>query len=503
MAVSRFALVALAALAFLCAPTPARADCAQAGGAVCDGVACGSVVRAEGTIQYNADYNVYQVCENNVWRKLWALGSGGCLNGYYRYGSSCYKFPGTETTWPLARAACQADGGDLVVINDAAEHAFINSTRLQSSSFWIGYTDAAVEGTWAWISPSTYTSWQTSWGEPNGGAAHDCAAIQHSATPGNFVDFACTDPVLYICEAPVVGSGCNSNWMISRDGADAYGREMLYQSGYLFSTIDHNSGDPAQVDITAWSFNGTSFTNIAQGILTGGYFGEQIAGDGTYLFIGDTGTRLHSMTFNGTSFTYGTSYNAGVAINDIFVRGGYIYLALGATGVRALSFNGTTFTAIATYNTPGDARSIWHDGTYVYVGDMASGVRALTFNGTTWTSLATYTAREARKIIGDGTYLHISRDWDGRPYALTFNGTSFTFVAEGTLDFNDPLLSTGGKIYFAKAGNIVVSQFSGTTYPFTGVRLSSDVNINSIVTDGNYIYSYDDYGNIVANNRCP
>jgi len=213
--------IGLIALTLLALPTAARAQCTQAVGAVCDGAPCGSVTRPEGTIQFNDDHNVYQVCDNNVWRRLWVIGYGGCLNGYYRRGDSCYKFPGDSRTWADARAICQVDGGDLVVINDAEEHAFLNANRVQSGSFWIGYTDSDVEGTWEWLSPSSYTSWHVAGGEPNGGAAQNCAAIQHAATPGNFVDNACGDMHSYICEAPrspTGENGCSSEPLFMEGG---------------------------------------------------------------------------------------------------------------------------------------------------------------------------------------------------------------------------------------------------------------------------------------------
>lgn len=76
-------------------------------------------------------------------------------------------------TWTAARAAAQSDGWDLVTVTSAAENDFIIASILSSGStrdrshYWIGLTDAAVEGSFQWVTgePFSYANW---WGgEPN------------------------------------------------------------------------------------------------------------------------------------------------------------------------------------------------------------------------------------------------------------------------------------------------------------------------------------------------
>ena len=71
-------------------------------------------------------------------------------------------------TWPEAKAYCESQGGYLATITSKEENDFIFS-RLGGSSYalWIGGTDAAREGTWAWVNnePWGYSNWDT--GEPN------------------------------------------------------------------------------------------------------------------------------------------------------------------------------------------------------------------------------------------------------------------------------------------------------------------------------------------------
>lgn len=77
-------------------------------------------------------------------------------------------------TWTDARTAALAmgTGWDLATITSAEENAFLISSLLPTSPadrshFWLGATDAALEGTFVWVTGEafTYTNW---WGgEPN------------------------------------------------------------------------------------------------------------------------------------------------------------------------------------------------------------------------------------------------------------------------------------------------------------------------------------------------
>ena len=200
MAVSRFALVALAALAFLFAPTPARADCTQAVGAVCDGTACGSVVRPEGTIQFNADFNVYQTCSNGEWREAFVFNIQKCPNGFWYGEGKCYRQLNDIVTWTDARINCQALGADLVTLNSTAEKNLVRDNVWQFQNTWIGYTDAAVEGTWTWLdTSSSYTFWLA--GDPNGGAGENCGFWEWDDN-GRITDHPCGNTNYPLCEAP-------------------------------------------------------------------------------------------------------------------------------------------------------------------------------------------------------------------------------------------------------------------------------------------------------------
>lgn len=111
--------------------------------------------------------------------------------------------------WTAARDWCRGRGYDLVVVNDAAEQAWLDANVGDSgNSYWIGYNDRTTEGTWAWSRAGTgvtYTNWNA--GEPNDSSDEDCAVLNPfdtgaSGVAGGWNDVDCNDDHRYVCEAP-------------------------------------------------------------------------------------------------------------------------------------------------------------------------------------------------------------------------------------------------------------------------------------------------------------
>ncbi len=65
-----------------------------------------------------------------------------------------------KMVWPDARAFCEASGGQLAVINDAGENAFLAQV-LEANSAYIGLSDFEREGTFTWVdgSPLSFSRW--------------------------------------------------------------------------------------------------------------------------------------------------------------------------------------------------------------------------------------------------------------------------------------------------------------------------------------------------------
>jgi hypothetical protein len=93
-----------------------------------------------------------------------------CPTGYSRSlsgSSSCYRIVATGRTWQQAETDCESAGAHLIVVNDAAEDAFVPPRH------WMGYSETVSDGDWVWVTGTTdsgYTGWAS--GEPAfGGAA--------------------------------------------------------------------------------------------------------------------------------------------------------------------------------------------------------------------------------------------------------------------------------------------------------------------------------------------
>ena len=89
-----------------------------------------------------------------------------CRGPGFEFGGHHYLLTSGSGDWESMRAEALSKGGDLVAINTLSEQNFL-AQHFGSASYWIGYTDAAIEGTWVWSNgdPSGYTNWAP--GEPN------------------------------------------------------------------------------------------------------------------------------------------------------------------------------------------------------------------------------------------------------------------------------------------------------------------------------------------------
>jgi glucose/arabinose dehydrogenase len=85
-------------------------------------------------------------------------------------------------TWSQAQAEAVNRGGNLVILNSAAEEQLIKQLFGESEAFWIGLSDSQTEGTYRWVNgdPLTYTNWLP--GEPNNwGGDEDYIAMNFGA----------------------------------------------------------------------------------------------------------------------------------------------------------------------------------------------------------------------------------------------------------------------------------------------------------------------------------
>jgi hypothetical protein len=108
--------------------------------------------------------------------------------------------------WDLARSTCRSHGLDLARFDQpdqateaatgAADRALPATSR---GGWWIGLTDRASEGTWAWLD-ETGAAGVTSWGsgEPGSDSGRNCA-LMNDQGEGQWADRACGDAYFFVC----------------------------------------------------------------------------------------------------------------------------------------------------------------------------------------------------------------------------------------------------------------------------------------------------------------
>jgi len=118
---------------------------------------------------------------------------------------------GGGLTFNAAKAACEANGYHLVVIDDNAENTWLRDQVSRSGDWWLGLTDTATEGTYVWLDGTRacpagkvdgppYCHWRG--GRPNGGTGENCVRMEADQGSGEWNDLSCGSTLAYMCEAP-------------------------------------------------------------------------------------------------------------------------------------------------------------------------------------------------------------------------------------------------------------------------------------------------------------
>jgi hypothetical protein len=132
--------------------------------------------------------------------------AAGCPCDVVTIGGRAYLFCGAPQAWSAARTTCTGVGYELVTVGDATEDSGVYAEIAGRSwiDTWIGLTDSATEGSFAWVNgdPLAYAHWDS--GEPNdGGGGEDCGVIMTSTgRQTEWDDRPCGGARPYVCEAP-------------------------------------------------------------------------------------------------------------------------------------------------------------------------------------------------------------------------------------------------------------------------------------------------------------
>ena len=119
------------------------------------------------------------------------------------YQGKPYMFCTDDTRFRAAKTVCDDAGQHLVTVADRAENNFVQDNARDLGGFggawWIGATDDATEGTWAWVDGTDFSFERWGFGEPNDfGGNEDCAQL--IAVNGRWNDVSCADAYAFVCE---------------------------------------------------------------------------------------------------------------------------------------------------------------------------------------------------------------------------------------------------------------------------------------------------------------
>uniref|UniRef100_A0A3B4TLP9 C-type lectin domain-containing protein n=1 Tax=Seriola dumerili TaxID=41447 RepID=A0A3B4TLP9_SERDU len=148
-----------------------------------------------------------------------------CLPGWVEHASRCFFLSSVAEKWEVARQLCISMGGDLAIVLNAEDQAFLTNMTFQYvqahpqedfHSAWIGLQDMVKEGTHLWVNGNTIKwdviYWKES--EPNNAvpdwdtdlSGQDCVAIVPPRGTGgkdwlnSWDDIICGGKRHYLCE---------------------------------------------------------------------------------------------------------------------------------------------------------------------------------------------------------------------------------------------------------------------------------------------------------------
>ncbi|CAG0907592.1 unnamed protein product, partial [Cyprideis torosa] len=130
---------------------------------------------------------------------------GSCLSGWQMSPDTgkCYQSFTTTLTWQGAQDHCVSLGANLASFHSQPEANFVGATG--ASEYWIGATDAAMEGTWVWSDGTPFDFYNWFPGAGSYGSAHNCVYIVVPGGTTSMVDAQCVGGRPFVCKKdPIV-----------------------------------------------------------------------------------------------------------------------------------------------------------------------------------------------------------------------------------------------------------------------------------------------------------
>ncbi|MEN6445957.1 MAG: lectin-like protein [Candidatus Cloacimonas sp.] len=222
-------------------------------------------------------YSLYLGTNNTISSAL-SYTNKGVWNGhrYYSYNST--------TTWCLAQAMAESEGGYLATIGSANENTFLAESA--NSIKWFGGTDRLAENCWRFDNndPWSYTNWNT--GEPNNDSNNQHYATLNYSVSGKWDDdlYSANNRSFLLETVPNIADGV-------RVASPSYTPSLLkFNTTYYWSAIGNNNYGMAS-DTQRWSFTtadgkavNPSPANLAINVQSNAFNWDDVAGASSYKF---------------------------------------------------------------------------------------------------------------------------------------------------------------------------------------------------------------------------
>lgn len=163
----------------------------------------------------------------------------GIIRDEITFGGHDYLFVSTPKTWNEAQTYCAIYnnnlGYHLVTINSLNEESFLNTNESTRglNSWWIGYSDAGLEGFWTWSSGSSaFTNWSS--GQPDNLFDEDCA-IDRFGGSDSWNDVPCTSTNVFICERDASALGSEGSFTYNKTNTNSATVNTAQRSVTLFA----------------------------------------------------------------------------------------------------------------------------------------------------------------------------------------------------------------------------------------------------------------------------
>jgi hypothetical protein len=240
--------------------------------------------------------------------------------------------------------------------------------------------------------------------------------------------------------------------------------------------------------VYALSFDGTAFTerDHQQDI---GWAEAVWSLGGSTVYVGSPGSGLRAFRLEQTGkLTFLAEASSAVKeARRLWGDEQYLYVPCGDGGLHTLSFDGASFSpAAAPVPTQGWSHATWTDGKMVYLADGGS-VRAFSLDGTLLSEVASESCSGANRLWGHGNMLYVGGEAGVTAFSIGSDKLQSIALAPTDGKVRD-VWSDGAHVFAAASqAGLYAFRFDGSAFVKLD-QVDTDGNSLGVVGDGTYIY---------------